>query len=73
MSTRATVLFDAPGPRARLRNHTLTVLGLVGIAAIVYFVYAKFDEKGQWRAEIWEPFLRPETWQDFILPGLWGR
>ncbi|SDR01634.1 amino acid ABC transporter permease [Thermostaphylospora chromogena] len=72
MSTRATVLFDAPGPRARLRNHTLTVLGLVGIAAIVYFVYAKFDEKGQWRAEIWEPFLRPETWQDFILPGLWG-
>ncbi|MDF5754058.1 amino acid ABC transporter permease [Spongiactinospora sp. TRM90649] len=72
MSTQATLLFDAPGPRARLRNHLLTAIGLVALLAIAWFVYTRFDEKGQWRGEIWEPFLRPETWTNFIFPGLLG-
>ncbi|GGS47068.1 glutamate ABC transporter permease [Planobispora rosea] len=70
MSARASVLFDAPGPRARLRNNILTLLGVVGIAAILYVVYARFDEKGQWEGRIWEPFLNPYTWTEHILPGL---
>ncbi|GAA5053747.1 glutamate transport system permease protein [Thermocatellispora tengchongensis] len=69
---RANVLFDAPGPRGRLRNHLLTAIGLVALAAIGYFIYSKFEQKGQWQAEVWEPFIQPRVWTDFILPGLRG-
>lgn len=71
-STSTAVLFDAPGPRARLRNNVLTLLAVVGIAALVYFVYVKFDEKGQWEGRIWEPFTDSSTWTGYIIPGLLG-
>ncbi|HEY9523094.1 MAG TPA: ABC transporter permease subunit, partial [Thermopolyspora sp.] len=69
---QGSVLFDVPGPRARLRNNALTLLGLVAILAIVYVVYVKFDEKGQWSPTIWRQFLQAKTWTDFIIPGLLG-
>jgi glutamate transport system permease protein len=67
-----TVLYDHPGPRARRRNLILTVVFGLLILALLYWIYRKFDEKGQWAAILWEPFLKPAVWQDFILPGLWG-
>ncbi|GIH68687.1 glutamate ABC transporter permease [Sphaerimonospora thailandensis] len=66
------VLFDAPGPRARLRNNALTLLALIGIAAIAYLVYLRFDEKHQWEGRIWEPFTESATWTGYIIPGLLG-
>ena len=66
------VLFDAPGPRARLRHNALTLLALVAIAAVAYLVWARFEERGQWDPTIWEPFIRPETWTQYIIPGLVG-
>lgn len=69
---QGSILFDVPGPRARLRNGGLTLLGLVLIVAIGYFIYAKFDEKGQWNPDIWQQFLDAKTWTDFIVPGLIG-
>lgn len=68
----ASVLFDIPGPRARMRNGVLTVLGVAAVAAALYGVYAGFDAKGQWAAEIWLPFLKWNTWQVYIIPGLIG-
>ena len=68
----STVLFDAPGPRARLRHSMFTLLALIVIAALVYLTYARFAEAGQWDAAIWEPFLRPDTWTQYIIPGLLG-
>ncbi|MFC4059406.1 amino acid ABC transporter permease [Planomonospora corallina] len=68
----ASVLFDAPGPRARVRNAVYTVAALAAITGLMYFVYAKFDEKGQWEGRIWEPFLRWGTWETHIFPGLLG-
>ncbi|MFI6790337.1 amino acid ABC transporter permease [Nonomuraea sp. NPDC050383] len=70
MSTN--VLFDTPGPRARVRNHLLTVVSVVLVAAVLYGVYRGFDAKGQWAGKIWEPFLQASTWQEFIIPGLIG-
>ncbi|MET7464251.1 amino acid ABC transporter permease [Nonomuraea sp. NPDC005501] len=66
------VLFDTPGPRARVRNHLLTVVSVVLVAAALYGVYRGFDAKGQWEGKIWEPFLQASTWQEFIIPGLIG-
>lgn len=66
------VLYDHPGPRAKIRNTILTVVFAIAGLALVYWIYRKFDEKGQWAAELWKPFLESSTWTDYILPGLWA-
>ncbi|WP_214322142.1 amino acid ABC transporter permease [Nonomuraea sediminis] len=70
MST--SVLFDAPGPRARARNGILTVVGILLVAAVVWFIYSGFDKKHQFEGKIWQPFLTAEVWTDYIIPGLAG-
>ncbi len=66
------VLYDHPGPRARVRNAVLTVVFGLLILAVLYWIYRKFDEKGQFAAILWEPFLKADTWNNFILPGIEG-
>jgi glutamate transport system permease protein len=68
MSTN--VLYDHPGPRARLRNAILTVVFGIAIAALLWWIYRKFDEKGQLTAALWKPFTEAATWKNFIWPGL---
>ena len=65
------VLYDHPGPRAKIRNRILTIVFGVAILALLYWIYRKFDDKGQWAATLWKPFTRSSTWLDYILPGLW--
>ncbi|RZU49646.1 glutamate transport system permease protein [Krasilnikovia cinnamomea] len=73
MSTNTdTVLYDHPGPRARARNRILTVVFGVALLALLYWVYARFDAKGQWAAPLWKPFTYASTWTDYIIPGLEG-
>ncbi|MEV7007916.1 amino acid ABC transporter permease [Streptosporangium sp. NPDC051022] len=67
---RAGVLYDAPGPRARVRNAVLTVLVVVVALLAVYTMVAKLDEKNQLDAALWTPFLRGDVWLNLILPGL---
>jgi glutamate transport system permease protein len=69
MSTE-TVLYDHPGPRAKIRNNVLTVVFGLALLGLLYWVYAKFDEKGQWASTLWKPFTQSSTWTDYILPGL---
>ncbi|GIF18446.1 glutamate transport system permease protein [Actinoplanes tereljensis] len=71
MSTDA-VLYDHPGPRARARNRILTVVFGVVLAGLLYWIYHRFDEKGQWAGSLWKPFTQSSTWTDYILPGLQG-
>jgi glutamate transport system permease protein len=66
------VLYDAPGPRARLRNNVLTLVSLVVVLGIAYVIIAKLDEEGQFAGKLWEPFVQADTWTDFIIPGLKG-
>jgi len=68
--TTDAVLYDYPGPRARMRNRILTVVFGVGLLALLYWIYSKFDEKGQWAGPLWKPFTQGSTWTDYILPGL---
>ncbi|MFD6095785.1 amino acid ABC transporter permease [Nocardiopsis flavescens] len=89
MSAQNSVLFDAPGPRARQRNIVYTVftvlLAVVGLA-VLYLGFNRtladregplfsaatwaVNPDGQWAAEKWEPFLRPDTWTGYVIPGL---
>ena len=68
----ATVLYDAPGPKARRRNLLIAIaFGVILLAAIVYVLIALADN-GQLTAEKWDPFIQADTWTTYLLPGLWG-
>lgn len=71
MST-ASVLFDAPGPRARVRNRIISVVTIVIAALIVWAVVAKLASKGQLTAAKWQPFLTGNLWKTYVLPGVEG-
>lgn len=72
MSTRATVLYDAPGPRGNQINRLLTVATLVVAAAVLLWVGIRLNGNGQFEAEKWQPFFTGDMWTTYILPGLWG-
>lgn len=72
MSTRATVLYDAPGPRGIQINRLLTVATLVVTAAVSLWVGIRLNGNGQFEAEKWQPFFTGDMWTTYILPGLWG-
>jgi glutamate transport system permease protein len=72
MSSGASVLFDAPGPRARVRNYFYNVVVLAAVVAIGWVFYRGFADKGQFTAEKWKPFLEADVWKTYLLPGLRG-
>lgn len=68
----ASVLFDAPGPRALIRNRIITAVTVVVVALIVWVVYSRLSDKGQLTAAKWEPFLTGDLWKTYVLPGIEG-
>ena len=66
------VLFDAPGPRARVRNHVVTGITVVLTLLALWVVYSRLEAKGQLTAEKWEPFLTANLWTTYIMPGVEG-
>jgi glutamate transport system permease protein len=64
------LLYDHPGPKARVRNVILSVVFGLALAGLLWWIYAKFDEKGLWTSAQWKPFTEPTVWNDFIIPGL---
>ncbi|WP_250001635.1 ABC transporter permease subunit [Actinoplanes sp. M2I2] len=71
MSTDA-VLYDHPGPKAKARNLVLTIVFGIALLGLLYWIYSRFDEEGQWAGSLWKPFTEGSTWTDYILPGLKG-
>ncbi|MFC7329586.1 amino acid ABC transporter permease [Marinactinospora rubrisoli] len=69
---RASVLYDAPGPQARLRYNVYTFLTILVLLLVAWFVFVRMGERGQWEADKWLPFLTPELWTTYVLPGLGG-
>ena len=70
MST--SVLFDAPGPKARRLYAALAVLGVLVALVGLWLVLRKMGDAGQLEKDLWTPFLTAEVWQEYLLPGIWG-
>lgn len=65
------ILYDAPGPRAKRRNVLLTVVSLAAFAAVLWWVYLTLDERNQLDWDKWSPFFTDSrAWTTYILPGL---
>lgn len=72
MSVRATVLYDAPGPRGRQLNRIITAATAAITIAILAWILWTLQANGQLTAAKWSPFLDSLTWKTYLLPGLWG-
>jgi glutamate transport system permease protein len=70
MSAEASVLFDAPGPKARRRHLVIAVVGSLAILGLLALVVRALAAKDQFTAAKWSPFLDPVTWTSYLLPGL---
>ncbi|MEU4931176.1 amino acid ABC transporter permease [Streptomyces yokosukanensis] len=66
----SSVLYDTPGPRAKRRNAVLSVVFLVLLAALAWWVWKTMDDKQQLRWALWQPFTTSEAWTTYLLPGL---
>ncbi|GGM98904.1 amino acid ABC transporter permease [Streptomyces fuscichromogenes] len=66
----SSVLYDAPGPRAKRRNVILSVVFVLLLALLVWWVWQKLDDKGQLKWDLWQPFTTSEAWTTYLLPGL---
>lgn len=68
----ASVLYDAPGPRAKALNWVYSGATLVVLGFVAWLVFSKFKETGQWESEKWTPFLDADVWNNLLIPGLIG-
>ncbi len=72
MTSSSTVLYDAPGPRARALYRVFSATVVVLLVAAGYFVYRALDDQGQLTAEKWDPFLESTSWTTYLIPGIRG-
>jgi glutamate transport system permease protein len=70
MTAETSVLFDAPGPKARTRYLIIAAVGTLGILALLFLLVRALAAKGQFTADKWSPFIDPVTWTSYLLPGL---
>jgi glutamate transport system permease protein len=66
----SSVLYDAPGPRAKRRNKALSVVFSVLLVLFLWWIWRTMDDKGQLKWSLWEPFTESQAWTTYLLPGL---
>ncbi|HZQ30354.1 MAG TPA: amino acid ABC transporter permease [Mycobacterium sp.] len=66
------MLYDAPGPRALVRNRVISGITLAALVVLVWFAVAKLSAKGQLAAAKWDPFTTANLWRTYVLPGVQG-
>lgn len=62
----SSVLYDAPGQKARSRHLTLGIVGTIVILAIIGFVIWRFAESGQFSEAKWKIFTFPLVQQTIL-------
>jgi glutamate transport system permease protein len=64
------VLFDAPGPRARARHRIYAVIGVLALAGLIAYVLWRFSDSGQFEPRLWEWLQFKKVQEDLIAAML---
>ncbi|PIM69808.1 amino acid ABC transporter permease [Streptomyces sp. JV178] len=64
------VLYDAPGPKAKKRNIIYTVAFVAVMALVAWWLVSVMVDKGQFEWAKWKPFTTSEAWETYLLPAL---
>ena len=67
---KQSVLFDAPGPKAKRRILLVNVLGVLALLGLLVYLVLGLNSAGQLAPEKWNVFLKGSSWESYILPGL---
>ncbi|MBB1243164.1 amino acid ABC transporter permease [Streptomyces durbertensis] len=65
----SSVLYDVPGPKARARNRTLSIVGVAGLVGLIVWAFFRIESTGQLAPEMWEIF-QYEGVSDRIVEGV---
>lgn len=66
----ASVLYEAPGPKARARQRIYTAISIVALVAFIAWFLWRLDSKGQFEYEKWEVFLTPDYVRVILVDGV---
>jgi glutamate transport system permease protein len=64
------ILFDAPGPKARARHRLLTGVGVLIAAAIIGGILWKLGSAGQLEPALWTALFQADVWTEYVIPGI---
>ncbi|MBT2541328.1 amino acid ABC transporter permease [Streptomyces sp. ISL-44] len=65
------VLYDAPGPKAKARNWIYSGIFVVLFGLVLWWALSLMGEKGQLDADKWTPFVTDgQVWTTYLIPGL---
>lgn len=65
----ASVLFDAPGPKALARHRLFGIISGLVLLGIFGLITWQFQQKGQFALQFWEPFVTPRI-VNVLVEGL---
>lgn len=67
----SSVLYDTPGPRAKVRNWIYSGIFVVLFGLVLWWALSLMAEKGQLDADKWTPFVTDsQVWTTYLIPGL---
>ncbi|MFJ3925144.1 amino acid ABC transporter permease [Streptomyces sp. NPDC090022] len=67
----SSVLYDTPGPKAKVRNLVYTAGFLVLLALVCWWVLSALADQNQLEADKWTPFVNDgQIWSTYLIPGL---
>ncbi|MET9601393.1 MULTISPECIES: amino acid ABC transporter permease [unclassified Streptomyces] len=67
----SSVLYDTPGPRAKVRNWIYSGIFVVLFGLVMWWALSLMAEKGQLAADKWTPFVTDsQVWTTYLIPGL---
>lgn len=70
MSAAPSVLYDAPGPRARRRARIISVVSILVFLVLLVLAGLRLNQTGQFEAERWSPLFWPG---DDQFRAVWGQ
>ncbi|WMY77797.1 amino acid ABC transporter permease [Citricoccus sp. I39-566] len=70
MTATTSVLFDAPGPKARRNILISNAVALLAVLVVVVLVLMQLDRQDQLAPDKWVNALNGNAWANYYLPGL---